>query len=210
MRSRVLACVALALSLAFPAAGTAQTGPIPRVSIDGVHVGFKAGEQGSGAKVGFWTPVYVEVKAGLSPITAIDGSVVVESADTDQLQNTYSVPLPSLAAKETGTVIAYARLANQDGELIITIRDHDGREVARTRARGNTEAGKTGYAARPPASVLYRRRQLRQHGPGAEQAPQGWSARPRRLSPRWDAAGCDAAGAPAAAPAAGHGPSSPE
>jgi hypothetical protein len=155
MRSRVLACVALAVSLAFPALGTAQTSPIPRVAIDGVRVGFKAGEQGSGAKVGFWTPVYVEIKAGLSPISAFDGNVVIESADVDQLQNTYSVPLPSLGARETGTVIAYARPANQDGELVVSVRDHDGREVARTRASRSTEAGKTGYAARAPASVLY-------------------------------------------------------
>jgi hypothetical protein len=149
--------VALAVSLGLPAVAAAQNSPIPRVSIEpgGVRVGFKAGEQGSGAKVGFWTPVYVEIKAGLSPISAFDGNVVIESTDIDQLQNTYSVPLPSLGAKETGTVIAYARLANQDGELIVSVRDHDGKEVARTRATRNTEAGKTGYAARAPASVLY-------------------------------------------------------
>src|SRR5947209_12108429 len=76
---------------------------VPRVQIDHVQVGFPAqAEPGepmdprnrvSLHKAGFWTPVYVSFTAG--PQGVKTGQVTVACADTDDVENTYTVPLPT-------------------------------------------------------------------------------------------------------------------
>src|SRR6266511_2855833 len=91
MRNRILAAVVLALVL--PVTAWAQGQPIvPKIQITGVRVGFPTAGQGSGFKAGAWTPVYVDLTAGLDRIGRADGSVFVQAEDSDDLQNYYVVP----------------------------------------------------------------------------------------------------------------------
>lgn len=108
----------------------AQAQPRSRVTIESVRVGFPAGLDSTEAaeadtslgtlfKSGLWTPVYVTVRGGAEG--ASPGRVVVETADSDDVQNTYAVPVPALEPKDMVTVQAFTKTGSANGELVIRL-----------------------------------------------------------------------------------------
>lgn len=119
----------LAMALALVPAAHAQ--PRPRVAIEFVRIGFPAGidstdpadvAQGQGTlfKSGFWTPVFVTLRAGPDGATK-PGRIVVEGTDSDDVQNTYAVPVPALEPNDTVTVQAFTKTGSAAGELVIRL-----------------------------------------------------------------------------------------
>lgn len=150
MRFLTPAALALALALALHAPARGQ--PPPKVSIDdkGVRIGFD-GLSGDlpGSKTGFWAPVYVQITSGIDRIGPADGTIVVSTTDSDDLENTFKVPLPPMEAKTQTTVLAYVRTGAPGSDVNVTIRDDRNRVLPRS------GGGRTGYAAAPPGAFLW-------------------------------------------------------
>src|SRR5579883_3335446 len=123
---RIMLFLAAVLALV-PAAQAQQRS---RVAIEFVRIGFPAGLDSTEAaeadtslgtlfKSGLWTPVYVTVRAGAEG--ARPGRVVVETADSDDVQNTYAVPVPALEPNDMITVQAFTKTGSANGELVIRL-----------------------------------------------------------------------------------------
>src|SRR5258707_7187762 len=81
--------------------------------IDLVQVGFGASNAVAEFKDGFWTPVYVDLRAweeGAIPA----GELVVESVDSDDIRSRYKVPFRGLNPTETMTLMSYTRPGHHD------------------------------------------------------------------------------------------------
>jgi hypothetical protein len=129
MRYSVHACLVVLVALL--AATIAPAQQRAKVFIDNVQVGFTASaEEGELAdprgrialyKAGVWTPVYVYLRAGADSISK--GKVQVETTDSDDVQNTYTVPLPpsGLAADEMYLAILYTKTGSVTGEFNVTV-----------------------------------------------------------------------------------------
>src|SRR2546421_9980249 len=96
MRSLSLALLAAVSLFWLPVGAPAQQRP--KVHIDLVQVGLPVNPQVGEFKSGFWTPVYVDVTAG--PEGVVRGDVLVETADGDDVRNSYRVPLSPLEPNE--------------------------------------------------------------------------------------------------------------
>jgi hypothetical protein len=126
----------------------------PKVQFDNIQVGFsgaaEAGEQGDARfraslhKAGFWTPVYVSITAGPDGIES--GRIVVESTDSDDIQNHYIVPLPrgGLPPNEPFTFLTYTKPSSLHSEINVII-EADGKQFEK----------KQTYEALGPGDVLY-------------------------------------------------------
>ena len=147
----------LLMTLALVPAAQAQ--PRPHVAIEFVRIGFPAGldstdpadvAQGQGTlfKSGFWTPVFVTIRAGADG--SKPGRIVVESTDTDDVQNTYAVPVPALEQNDTITVQAFTKASGSAGELIIRLDE----QVAETRFKTIIELKKSFTAMGPGEPLL--------------------------------------------------------
>jgi hypothetical protein len=129
-------------------------GPKIRFDPEDIRIGFAAPpEPGEPAdprgrlslhKAGCWTPVYVTFTAGLDGVKA--GRVTIEATDSDDVQNTYSVPLPSggVRPNEPATVMAYTKLGSVSGEITVTIQADD-----------KTYEHKKTYDGLPPSDIVY-------------------------------------------------------
>ena len=151
MRSFTPAALAFAVALGLAGTAAAQQ-RLPKVVIDeaGVRVGFPNSSDGSGYKTGFWAPVYVQLTApGPDRVTRFDGTIIVSTTDSDDMDNLYRVPLPPMEPKEQTTVLTYVRPGATGSEIQVTIRGSDGRVLSSQRA------GRTGFAAAPPGTFLY-------------------------------------------------------
>ncbi len=144
------AVLALAAALVLTAAGRAQQPPKAIINTGGVRVGFPAAGGSYGLKVGAWAPVYVDLAASrLGRLSPGDGWIVVETADSDDVPNTYRVPLPPLEPEEQATVITYVRVGNVGSEVRVRLIDTNGREMDAQKARNGT------YSPAPPGAYLY-------------------------------------------------------
>src|SRR5690349_21505129 len=103
MRYSALPCIVSAIVVLLPGIGNAQ--PRPRLRIESVQVGFGPSPVIAEFKSGFWTPVYVTVMAG--PEGTPRGELLVESVDSDEVPNRYTVPLPQLEPNEQATLLAF-------------------------------------------------------------------------------------------------------
>src|SRR5262245_32970690 len=128
MRRTSLVVVAAAILWAWPGLASAQSSMKERIRIDRVRVGFPSAQPNSDMggdgrdtpvyKAGFWTPVYVDITAGILGLGMSEAEqkyrfeVVVETTDSDGIANNYIVPLRPLEKKESITVLAYARTGN--------------------------------------------------------------------------------------------------
>jgi hypothetical protein len=122
--------LSLALLLLLPLAAQAQSGKI--ASIDNVRIGFitPPSEPGdpvdvknrpSYFKPGTWTPIYVDLTAG--PLGLENATLTIETPDNDDIQNSYTVPLPRLEPKEYYQAITYCKPGSDGGNFDITIED---------------------------------------------------------------------------------------
>jgi hypothetical protein len=129
MRCSLLACLALLLSLLLP--GLVQAQP-PRVKITGVRIGYTAAEgKPKRCKTGLWAPVYIDLQAGNDDLITTEYEVVVETTDSEDMQNVYVEQrfLPTLKAREARMVLAYVRIGNSTAEPQVSIRSRTNREV---------------------------------------------------------------------------------
>jgi hypothetical protein len=138
MRHYVLVSLTITGALLLAATGHAQSNR--RIIIDQVRVGFPAmAEPGEPVdpqnrmtlyKAGFWTPVYVDLTA-TKEVPA--GVVVVESTDSDDVQNHYTVPLPrgGIPAGEPVQLLAYTKPGSATDEITVTVELPDGTKAAR-------------------------------------------------------------------------------
>ena len=142
MRTILFLVMALAL---VPAVRAQQR---PKVAIEFVRIGFPAGldstdaadvgqAQGTLFKSGFWTPVYVTIRAGAEG--ARPGRVVLESTDSDDVQNTYTVPVPALEQNDGVTVQAFTKTGSANGELVVRLDE----QVAENRFKNVIEVKKS-------------------------------------------------------------------
>lgn len=131
MRSIQLAVLAgSVLLLVGPTAQAQQRG---RVRIDAIRVGFPAGIQQDANrgdweaaplfKVGFWTPVYIDLTAGAQGFQRDEAVVVVEATDGDGLPTQFTVAVPPLQPNEPCTVLAYTRPGNLQHDLTISVQN---------------------------------------------------------------------------------------
>jgi hypothetical protein len=150
MHYRVVAVLTLALALTLPGVSVAQSRQgKQKIHIDKVQFGFQTSGQGSGFKAGSWTPIYIDLTAGDNPIGRADGVITVESGDSDDMENYYSIPLPQLDAREQIRVMTYACTANASSDIQIVIRAPDGRILAGEKANNKN------YSTFGPGSFLY-------------------------------------------------------
>jgi hypothetical protein len=113
MRKQLAVCFTIILlaSAADPA-GAQQRTPI---KIDAVRVGFQRLGSDHLFKSGCWTPVYVDVTAGLQGTPKAD--IVVETDDCDDVRSRYTMALPPLEPKEQFTLLTYTKPGSTSAEL---------------------------------------------------------------------------------------------
>jgi hypothetical protein len=135
-RYPIRVCLVLALSLVLPSARAEQR---PKeLAIKKVRVGFPAGVEEGKFKSGFWTPVYVELEAGPQPIAANQYAVVVQTADVDDVNNRYVVPVPTRNAGEAFTLITCTKPACSFAEITVSVQ-----ELAKGEADKPAQVGRT-------------------------------------------------------------------
>jgi hypothetical protein len=126
MRSVGLCCLFIASSLLAQSVAQAETKE-PLV-IDRVRIGFPGAqnEDLSRYKAGFWAPVYIDLTVGPQdiPIDA-KNEIIVETTDSDDIQNEYRQPLRSLTKGSSVTEMTYVRPGNGGSEITVTIRIGD-------------------------------------------------------------------------------------
>jgi hypothetical protein len=150
----ILPAVLVVVSLANPRQAPAQEASKVRFDPSDVQVGFPAmpepgeppDERGRTTlfKAGFWTPVYVSFSTGPEEVRA--GQVAVESTDTDDVQHSYIVPIPTggLRGGETHHFVTYTRPGAAGSDIDVTVQAD----------RNRYEVKKTEYAL-GPGDVLY-------------------------------------------------------
>src|SRR5262249_46388363 len=127
MRYNLLSLLTLA-GLVFSASDSfAQRGK--RVTITDVRVGMKAGydpgEQPDTRytylfKAGLWTPVFVDISAGDDPLSP--SFLVVETTDSDDGQNNFTIVTPPLEPNESRTFMTYTKPGSIGSEIVVTLR----------------------------------------------------------------------------------------
>src|SRR5207245_5922466 len=121
MRNSALACVVTGLLLLQPGAGKAQ--PRIQLRIETIQVGFGSSAPIAEFKSGVWTPFYIGVMAG--PQGTPRGDLVVESVDSDDVPNRYTVPLPQLEPNEQETILAFTKPGSTSSEITVRARIDD-------------------------------------------------------------------------------------
>ncbi|HLJ98208.1 MAG TPA: hypothetical protein VKU02_33930 [Gemmataceae bacterium] len=121
MRNLALACMAAGLLLFQAAAGKAQ--PRIQIRIESIQVGFGSSAPIAEFKSGFWAPVYVTVMAG--PEGTPRGEVIIESVDSDDVPNHYTIPLPQLGPNDQETVLGFTKPGSATSEVTARVRIDD-------------------------------------------------------------------------------------
>lgn len=124
MRRIVIALLVLASFVWLPTPVEAQKAK--RTKITGVRIGYQAGLAGNERgkeylfKAGQWTPVSVDIIAGDDGLPK--AILEVETIDTDDVQNVYTVALPPLNAGEPYTALTYAKPGSTLEEMAVRVR----------------------------------------------------------------------------------------
>jgi hypothetical protein len=140
MRTLTAGCLALVGLALVPVTASAQR---PKLRIDSVKMGFLSNPQTGEFKSGAWTPVYVTLTA--PPDGLVEATLSVETSDSDDVRNSYSVPIRALDPNETATVVTYTRPGSAHGDLTVKVKLGS---YLPYEARDN-------YAAMPLGNVLY-------------------------------------------------------
>src|SRR5438105_13739217 len=121
MRYLVLGFLVSAVLLVLPAESKAQ--PRIRLRSEPVQVGFGPSAPLAEFKPGFWTPVYIGVTAG--PEGTPRGELIVESVDSDEVPNRYTVSLPALEPNQQETILAFTKPGSISSEITVRARIDD-------------------------------------------------------------------------------------
>src|SRR5262245_22762807 len=107
------------LALCWPESLRAQEDPDKKpkflVKVEGVRVGFRNYNKNEGGqfKLGMWTPVFIDVRAGQKGVPPPDSTseapfIKIESEDSDGVGTIYRIPV-KLEPNEVRTFIAYTK-----------------------------------------------------------------------------------------------------
>jgi hypothetical protein len=129
----------LAVALLWPLAVLSQQRP--EIQFDQVQVGFSAVAEDevpdargrfSLHKAGFWAPVYVSFTSG---VEARSGTLVVESTDSDDVQNNYTIALPpgGLHVGETYHFLSYTKPGSASGDINVLVHTENRTYETKTR-----------------------------------------------------------------------------
>ncbi len=102
-------------------AATVQAAP-PRIEVENLRIGFGSSNS---FKVGTWTPVWVQLRAGDERFSGFMDVVV---ADDDGTPTTFRMPV-DVPARSSEQFTAYVRPGSRDPELNIRLLDPNGRRV---------------------------------------------------------------------------------
>jgi hypothetical protein len=125
MRCFFVSCLSLVCIAALPAAGVSQQRE--PVHIEQVRIGFQRIGPDYLFKAGAWTPVYVDLKAWSKKVS--DVKLTVESIDSDDIRNRYTVTIPSLDGDEQLTVLTYTKPGSSASEITVSA-EIEGRTVS--------------------------------------------------------------------------------
>src|SRR5262245_42867224 len=103
------------------------------------RIGFEEGLGQGGReyvfKAGMWAPVSIDFQVGDDPLP--NAELSIESADSDDVQNTYTIKLPPLKPGDAFTANTYVRVGSRGGELVSRI-TQNGSQVAERRSNYDT------------------------------------------------------------------------
>ena len=117
--SRLVLALAASLALLAPSAVFAQSRE--PLHVDGSpHWGFMTTSAEAQFKAGAWMPIYVDVTAG--PEGCPKCEMVVESADSDDVRNRYTVAVPQLDERQQFTIMGYTRPGSMASEITISFK----------------------------------------------------------------------------------------
>jgi hypothetical protein len=141
MRAPALLCLTAAALL-----GPSLPAARAQLLITDVQVGFKPNEgegaEGAGYKPGFWTPVYVTVKGGDKGFSG--GTLIVETSDSDDVQNRYKQRLNPLDPGQEVRLTTYTKPGSGGAEIIVSAQDRQGRTYLPPDAKKTYVAGGLG------------------------------------------------------------------
>lgn len=141
MRNRTVVCLALIALATLPVTAQAQR---QRLRIEQVRVGFLSSAIQGEYKSGAWAPVYIDIQA--PPEGVREGEVSVESSDTDDVRNSYTLPLKALEPNERFSLVSYTRPGSASGEIAVTVKIKD---------QPTPYTHKENYLAVPMGGALY-------------------------------------------------------
>jgi hypothetical protein len=130
MRISRLSGLALAAALLLAPLAVAQT---PQVEITDMRLGFpgsinavqRGGAKPGRFKIGAWAPLYVDlaVKPDSPPLKRDEYVLVVETTDSEDLQNVYVEHrfLPTIEPRESPTLLTYVRVGNGNSEVRVKV-----------------------------------------------------------------------------------------
>src|SRR5262249_53300882 len=118
MHSPVLCSLALLL-LAWPTVGQAAT----PLELQQIPIGSPADRERGEllCRHGAWTPVAVDLHVAEQNVEAGAFVLVLETADSNEVQTQYTAAIPALAAGQTHTLMTEARPGNRTGPLSVSI-----------------------------------------------------------------------------------------
>jgi hypothetical protein len=120
--------LALACLVALVWSGPASAETSGSLAIKEVRIGFPA-EGGRRLRPGAWAPVQVDLQAGSEGVAAEAFALVVQTADSDDVQARYRAPVPALGKDERRTVLTYYRPGTRTARLTVLVQRADGRTV---------------------------------------------------------------------------------
>jgi hypothetical protein len=145
MRHSLLACLTATVLLSLPLVAHAQDRR--PLLIDKVRVGYLANQAADGLfKAGAWTPVYVDVTAGMEGLPN-GADIIVESADSDDVGSRYMMKLPPLEPKDQYTLLTYTRPGSIGSEIKVTAWVNDRRAAEIDDHYGAIELGNQLYVS---------------------------------------------------------------
>lgn len=127
MRYFKLSMLALTGLMLVPSASEAQK-PV-KTRITDVRVGFRAGLDAGEVedrrwkylfKAGLFTPVWVDIEPGDGGLER--GELIVETSDSDDVQNNYITSLPPLEARKPFTALSYTKPGSISSAIKVTLR----------------------------------------------------------------------------------------
>jgi hypothetical protein len=114
--------------------GTAFAQGTRKIKIEKVQVGFPATVESSRYKAAAWTPVYVYLtNEGSEKIDGKDYALVVETTDSDDVQNQYTerrlLPLLNPGESTNPPLLAYVRPGGDTSEITVHVQNSEGRTI---------------------------------------------------------------------------------
>jgi hypothetical protein len=143
--------LAFAIALLYPAMAV-NGAEAPQIT--GVRVGLPGGTKTNRSRNGAWAPVYLALNAGKEGCPQGAWSLVIESADSEEVPYRVTTAVPALGPGEKRVVQAYVRPGADNSEFSSKLLSSDGR-VVQSLPRVRREAGGLNREIIDPNDILY-------------------------------------------------------